>query len=175
MESIRKIASRVLRIFLLSKNEYGLPRALKRYNNSDYVIQEKAKFIFYLSIILVLTMISLVFLTIYIQVKNPVYGGPYFPVLIPQIVVFFVFLGCLILLTKGYYSFSAHLMLISALLTIWLVVFFAKSDALGRLDTLFYVFAALSMAPLLTGKKSTSIFIYSLINIALVVGFVVFF
>ncbi|KAB2869419.1 MAG: PAS domain S-box protein [Bacteroidales bacterium] len=175
MESIRKIASRVLRIFLLSKNEYGLPRALKRYNNSDYVIQEKAKFIFYLSIILVLTMISLVFLTIYIQVKNPVYGGPYFPVLIPQIVVFFVFLGCLILLTKGYYSFSAHLMLISALLTIWLVVFFDKSDALGRLDTLFYVFAALSMAPLLTGKKSVSIFVYSLINIALVIGFIVFF
>lgn len=175
MESIRKIVSRIFNTFWLSKNEYGLPKALKRYNNSDYVIQEKAKFIFYLSIILVLTMVSLVLLTVYIQVKNPVYGGPYFPVLIPQVVVFFVFLGCLILLTKGYYSFSAHLMLVSALLTIWLVVFFDKSDALGRLDTLFYVFAALSMAPLLMGKKSTSIFIYSMINIALVVGFVVFF
>jgi len=175
MESIQKISSKILDKLLLSRNEYGLPKALSRYNNSDYVIQEKAKFIFYLSIILVLTMVSLVLLTIYVQVKNPVYGGPYFPVLIPQIVVFFIFLGCLILLIKGYYSFSSHLMLISALLTIWLVVFFDKSDALGRLDTLFYVFAALSMAPLLTGKKSVSIFVYSLINIALVVVFIVFF
>ena len=87
MESIRKIVSRIFNTFWLSKNEYGLPKALKRYNNSDYVIQEKAKFIFYLSIILVLTMVSLVLLTIYIQVKNPVYGGPYFPVLIPQATV----------------------------------------------------------------------------------------
>lgn len=175
MESILNIVRRIFKTSLLSKNDYGLPKALKRYNNSDYVIQEKAKFIFYLSIILVLTMVSLVLLTIYIQVKNPVYGGAYFPVLIPQIVVFFIFLACLILLIKGYYSFSAHLMLTSALLTIWLVVFFDKSDALGRLDTLFYIFAALSMAPLLTGKKSVNIFVYSLINIALVIGFIVFF
>ena len=175
MDSLQKIVRIVRDFLLLSKNEVGLPRALHRYNKSDYVLQEKAKFVFYLSIILVFTMVFLVFLTMYIQVQNPVYGRPYLPVLVPQIVAFFVFLVCMVVLAKGYYSFAANLMLISALLAVWLVIAFDKSDALGRLDTLFYVFAALSMAPLLAGKWRYSVFIYPLVNILLVVGFVVFF
>lgn len=175
MDSFQKIVPKALDLLLLSKNERGLPKALYRYNNSDYVTQEKAKFVFYLSIILVFTMVSLVFLTMYIQVQNPVYGKPYLPVLAPQVVAFFVFLTCVAVLVKGYYNIAANIMLISALLTVWLVIAFDKSDALGRLDTLFYIFALLSMTPLLAGKRSYSVFVYSLVNILLVVGFVVLF
>ncbi|HNV52656.1 MAG TPA: PAS domain S-box protein, partial [Tenuifilaceae bacterium] len=161
--------------FWLSKNEYGLPKALKRYNKSDYVVQEKAKFVFYLSIILAFAMFSLVILTWYIQLYNPAYGKPYLPVLAPQITVFFIFLLCIIVLVKGFYNLAANLMLISSLVAVWVVVYFDKSEAIGRLDTIFYTFAALTMVPLLTGKRSVSIFIYTIINIIVIACFVIFF
>ncbi len=152
-----------------------LPKILHRYTESDFITKQKAKFVLYLIGILILTMLFLVVVTSYIQILNPIYGRPYMPVIVPQIVVLLVFIICLIALLRGYYNLSANLMLVSAIAAVWMVIWFDKSEAIGRLDTLAYIFASLTMAPLLIGKRSIYIFLYSIINIGLVVGFVLLF
>lgn len=165
----------VLGFFLPNRSNNGLPGALSCYRQSDYVIQEKAKFVFYLSIILVFTMAALVLSTIYVQILIPVYGRPYLPVLAPQIVAFFVFLCCSVILLKGYYVAASYLMIISGLVAVWLVVVFDKSDAPGRLDTIFFAFAVLSMMPLISRRHSYGIFVFSLANILMVIALSVLF
>ena len=152
-----------------------LPKILHRYTSSDYITQQKAKFILYLSVVLILSVLFLILVTSYIQILNPKYGKPYMPVIGPQIVALFVFILCLVVLLKGYFNLSANLIMISSITAVWMVIWFDKSEAIGRLDTLAYLFASLTMAPLLIGKRSFYIFLYSFINIVLVVGFVLIF
>jgi PAS domain S-box-containing protein len=157
------------------KNGNELPKILHRYSDSDFITKQKAKFVLYLSAVLIITMFFLIITTSYIQILNPIYGKPYLPVIGPQIVVLLVFILCLFVLLRGHYNLSANLMLISAIAAVWMVVWFDKSGALGRLDTLSFIFASLTMAPLLIGKRSLYIFLYTFINICFVIGFVIYF
>lgn len=149
----------------------SLPRALKSYEQADFVVQQSARFIYYLSIILIFTMFFLIASTTYLQILNPVYGGPFLPILIPLSSVLLVFICCYIILIKGYYHFAANLMVISSLISVWIVIINDKSLGVGRLDTIAYIFSALTMVPFLVGDKKYLILVYSFVNVIMMLVF----
>lgn len=149
----------------------SLPKALKGYEQADFVVQQSARFIYYLSIALIFTMFFLIASTTYLQIANPVYRGPFLPILIPLTTVLFIFVCCYFILIKGYYHFAANLMVFSSMITVWTVMVNDESLGLGRLDTIAYIFSVLTMVPFLVGDKKYLILVYSFLNVIMLFVF----
>lgn len=148
-----------------------LPEFLKFYRNSDYVDQQRAKFIFYLSISLLITVGLLFMYSLILRSLETNTKIDNILVLIPLVILFAAVCVCLWLLKKGFYNTSANILPVIVTLTAWSVIFTAKTSVLVRLDTIVYVFAALSMVPLLIGKKKYIILFYSAANILILIVF----
>lgn len=148
---------------------------LKVYKDSDFIVQHKTRFLYRLFIASIITVSVVIGLTLLVQIRNPIYGGPYWPVIIPQLLLLFVCLVCLYLLLKGYYYFAANVLLVFAFLAVWVVIFSDRNHFLIRLDTVVYVLAILSMVPLLTIRNKYIIFVYTAANVFILNAFVLFF
>jgi PAS domain S-box-containing protein len=142
-----------------------LPGILSRYRNSDFVVQQKVRFTFYLNLALIACLALLIITTGIIQINSPVYNGLYLPVLIPEISVLFLFGLCLFLLVRGHYGWAANLLLGSAMFAVWIVILVDKGEAIFRMDTIAILLALLPMAALLLRSRKYSIFIYGVVNI----------
>ncbi|PKL38101.1 MAG: hypothetical protein CVV44_13115 [Spirochaetae bacterium HGW-Spirochaetae-1] len=142
-----------------------LPGPLKVYENADFTMQLKARFMYYLSV----TSIGIVtFITSYsyfIQLTGEGYGGLNYPVLLSETVGIAIFLGCLILLKKGYYALASHFLLSAALILIWIVMIVDRGDAVSRLDSLVMIVPILSMIPLVVSRYKQVILLYVAANI----------
>ncbi len=152
-----------------------LPRLLKVYEGRDYMTRQRAKFIFYLSISL---LISILFLIVNRMISHPlsnVSDTTHLSVLLPMVVLFLMISACFILLLKGFYSASAYLLPVLVMAITWLIMFSEDADALVRLDTVANIFAALSMVPLLIGKKKYTLLLFPAVNIMILFVFVAYY
>ncbi|MFN8208832.1 MAG: PAS domain S-box protein, partial [Bacteroidales bacterium] len=142
-----------------------LPEILGRYKNSDFVVQQKVRFTFYLNLALIICLFLLIITTGFIQINSTVYNGFYFPVLLPEASVLLLFCFCLFLLIRGHYGWAANLLLGSAMCAVWIVILVDKGEAILRMDTIAILLALLPMAALLLRSRRYSIFIYGAVNI----------
>ena len=149
-----------------------LPKSLKFYINSDYTIQLKTRFIYYLILSALFLLTILILSSSYTQLNNPAIGKLYLPVLIPELITFLIIIVCLILLLRGNYGFAAHLFMISAFLSVWAVIYFYQADIVARLDTIVIIIALMSLAPLFITKFKLTVFIYLIGNIVVLIGMV---
>ncbi len=104
--------------FIKDKNKIEnqiLPKALKYYFNAEFSVQQKVRFLYYLLFSFIALMIIVIFYTAYLQLINPIYGTLYFPILLPEIAVLFIFVICYFLVISGYYNIAVHLFYISAI------------------------------------------------------------
>ncbi|HPJ46568.1 MAG TPA: PAS domain S-box protein [Tenuifilaceae bacterium] len=148
---------------------------LKVYSNANYVTQQRAKFILYLCFVLFVTVLSLIFLRLYFHPLSNIHNTSHLTVLLPLVLVFFVNILCLVLLVKGYYKISANLLPIIVLAIVWLIIFIGENTLLARLNTVVYIFAVLSMLPLLIQEKSYVILLIATFNIIVLLTFILLF
>lgn len=146
----------------------SFPKLLWRYKNSDYITQEGAKFIYYLCVTVVLTILLLFTLRLFSEPFTNFVTYVHLFVFLASIA------GCFLLLIKGYYLFISHLIPVVVMIATWGLMFFERGSILVRMDTVVNLFIAFSMFPLLAGRAKSAILIYTGINIALVFVFTVY-
>ncbi|MBN1145032.1 MAG: PAS domain S-box protein [Bacteroidales bacterium] len=152
-------------------NTNHLPALLNKYAESDYILQQRAKFIYYLCIILGSTAMLLIGFRLLSGFISPVFDQSLKVVVLPLTSHIFIILLCLWLLRKGYYNFTANLILLLIMVTNWLIMFFEKQSPLIILDNVVYILAVLSMLPLIFTRRKSMILVYTAINIVILFVF----
>jgi|WetSurSiteA1Bulk_404760.scaffolds.fasta_scaffold00086_7 PAS domain S-box-containing protein len=143
---------------------------LRKYEDADFTTKLKARFVFYLIISVIAGVFLAIVYTVYIQLRIPPYRIST-AVVLPQLVLMLIFLGCIVILKKGYYQLTAHSLMIAALFVAWFVLFMDNSGPLIRLDTMVIVVASLSMLPLVIMKNRNVFILYIGVNLLILVVF----
>ncbi len=149
---------------------------LKNYEGRDFVTRMKARFFLYLSLVLVLALPVSGLYTAYINLHSHAMGYSLnMGVLIAEFVAFIIIITIIHQLYKGRFSLSAHLLVSSAFLVIWAVIFLDRSSAITRLDTIGFIIAFLGILPLAITRRKYVIIAYTSANIAALLLFFYFF
>ncbi len=158
---------------IMSSDSYPirLPRLLQAYNNSEYAMQQRAKFIYYLCILLACTASFLIIFRLLSGFISPVFNQSLKVVVLPLTALVITILFCLWLLYRGYYNLTANLLPLLIIITTWLIMFFEEQTPLIKLDSVVNILAALSMLPLLFARRKSMILVYTAINILILVVF----
>lgn len=154
---------------------HRLPSLLKFYSKSNYVTQQRAKFLFYLCITLIGTIFLLIALRLYFHPLKNVQDPSHITNLLPLAITFLLLFFCLFLLIKGYYRASSVLLPVIILGVIWLIMFTEQNQIIARLNTVVYVFMVLSILPLLIQKRNYIILLVTAVNILILIGFTIFY
>jgi PAS domain S-box-containing protein len=154
------------------KGQTTLPKALRKYENADFTIQQRVRFLFYLIIaILVCLAMSIVYTGI-VQLLSSSYHSLYLPVLIPELILMIVVGVCLFLNIRGHYSVSSHVLLASTLATVWIVMWTDRNDSVSRLDTVVFILGILTMLPLVVINYKWATFLYIFLNVGMLFVFI---
>ncbi len=152
-----------------------LDRVLQKYENSDFVVQMKVRFFFFLCLIILVLLPVLIIYTAFLHLQNPTLGYKIdFAILLPVIVTFILVIVILLLLLRGYFAVSAHIVLILLLITAWTIIIEDRSFIVSRLDTIAFIFCILTLTPLAVVRNGTAIVIYGGINLAMLFAFTFF-
>ncbi len=154
---------------------HKLSNLLKFYSKSNYVTQQRAKFLFYLCISLMFTVLLLIVLRLYFHPLSNTQDPSHLTNLLPLAITFLLFFFCLFLLIKGYYKASSIMLPIIVLGVIWLIMFTEQNQIIARLNTVVYVFMVLSILPLLIQKRNYIILLATALNIFILIVFTIFY
>ena len=150
-----------------------LPKVLSCYKDSDFAVQQKARFVYHLMIAALVAVFLLLFSTAYVQLNSVEYSGIYLPILLPEILLLILFGLCLILLIKGHITIASNLFIIFSMICVWYIMWTGKGNVVARLDTIVFIIALISLTPLFIEKFKLTVFIYIVTNIILlVIGFI---
>jgi PAS domain S-box-containing protein len=156
----------------MTERSQEIPKILKAYQEKDFGLQARANFFYRVTIVMALSMLVVILYTGIIQLQSPDFGYLYFPVLIPEILIFLLILLSLYLLITGRFRLSTHMLVVSSFLAIWAIIFLDKSTTISRFDTVVYIFAVSSMLPLILQRGRISMQIYIGVNILIVAIFI---
>ena len=138
---------------------------LGKYKNENYVLRQKAKVVFSICFASVLLCIYMLFINIAVT-KVPMAGN------IPIIIATFLLLFFCWMIKNGNYVIASHLMLISMFLAVWAVMFMGSADLpIDKVDSIVFIFGALSITPIVIAEKKLGILFYYLINIITLIFF----
>lgn len=142
-------------------------KILKAYKNSSFTIQLKARFLFYMYLTVLFATITVLTYTLYANLNDPLLHNSVNQELLLYFIVALVvnFLG-LYFLIRGYFTFSAHVLLLCSLCLVWLSIFTSKTNIVSRLDTVVFAVVLLSVMPIVITKRGFVFFIYAILNIA---------
>jgi PAS domain S-box-containing protein len=136
--------------------------ALSRYSGQDYDLQLKARFFFGVNLFNLVMIFAIIAYSLYIQNI----GFPDNEIIIALLALSLLFVsGAMILLIRGRFSLSTHLIILANQLTIWAVIAFDRSHVVSRLDTITYTFCIISLLPLCVKRNATVFFLYGSLNI----------
>ncbi len=147
----------------------NLENTLRAFDDQDYILKKKAVFLYYFIWAAIFVTVALLFSTTIFQTLS--YGKFRLATFIPLVVLILVFAYCLLILTKGKFSLSANILVLSSLIGVWTIIFLDVSSILTRTNTIVYIFAALSMLPLIVDNKK-KIFLYGILNLLVLFVFI---
>jgi signal transduction histidine kinase len=149
-----------------------LDRAIRRYDGADAAMRMKVR-VFLLATLLMLAIVPiLIAYSSYGQLHNPALGNRLnFVVLVPEAIAFLLFLLGLALLVRGHFTIAAHLILVTAMLTIWTVMFVDRSGVLSSMDTIVFVAGMVTLTPLALTRRKWIILAYGAGNLAMLATF----
>jgi PAS domain S-box-containing protein len=147
------------------KGKQVLPKHLSKFDNSDFGIQQRVRFLYYLCFALIAGVTIIIFYTGILQVSNPIYGKLYFPVLIPEFLILLIVIACLTLLIKGHFTYAAHILIGSTFCIIWFGMLMDRGESISRLDGIVFVIGILTMLPLLVINYRRAFLFYVVANI----------
>ncbi len=143
---------------------------LKQYSNADFATRQKASFIFHFSFWLIVSMVLIIITTSYIH--NIRYQSVYWPIILPEIGLLFIFIAGIFLLVRGYFLVTSHLLIVTSFVCAWIVIWLDKSGSVSRLDTLVIIVALLNTTPFFVQKRTWVVLLYGALNIFSLVIFV---
>ncbi len=161
----------------ISKNPYlrlesKISGILKAYKSNNFTLQLKARVFFNICIAAIFALLILIASSTYVQLHGPENKLNY-QILIPTVVLLIVFIVSLFLLIKGKYNIASHLFLISANICVWYIMFFSKTGHIViKFDTIVIVLAIINSIPLFIHKYKSTIIIYIVVNLLLLLFFV---
>lgn len=138
-----------------------LARVLRNYAERDFVLQQKARVVAVICLLLLCIMPIILVHSYYLQTNV---GFLNLRVLIPELVGLILFAAALWILVKGYYQIAAHLLIISALAVAWTVMFVSRFSILVQMDTIVYVMAIMTMTALFIYRQKWAIPFYFAVN-----------
>jgi two-component sensor histidine kinase len=145
-----------------------LDRILKKYEAADLAIQMKARIVFIICLVILGIIPILILYSASAHLINPDFGYRlYLPIILPLVFVFFLVLGILVLLIRGYFVASVHLILLILFMAVWTVMFFDRSSAITRLDTVAFVIGIMTLTPMVIIRRPYTILLYGAGNILL--------
>mgnify|MGYP006287734001 FL=1 len=149
-----------------------LSHLLKRYEDRAFVIRLKARFIAYCFLTEAIVILVAIVYSGVAQLSNPLYGYAFnLKILGPLAGGFVLSLLGIGILARGYYTLSAHFLVVCGLATVWTVIYVDQTYALSRLDSIVFVIALLALLPIVILKRPFGMVVYAAINIALLYGF----
>lgn len=155
-----------------SQKKNKLPRLLKGYENYDFIVQQRARLVFYLLIVAIITTLFVLIKTMVNQATGSIDGRLNILMLIPIFMGVLLYLLSLFLLIKGYYNFSVNAILSIGITVIWLALMRSDDLSIARIDGIAYVYVVLSMVPLMIKKGKYLSFLYSFLCIGFLIWFV---
>ena len=81
----------------------------------------------------------------------------------------------LFLLSRGRFFLSAHLLVLLIIVTDWFVIIVDPQDPVARLNSFVYSICILGILPLVINRRKRAIFIYGVLNVLFLAGFIHFF
>lgn len=146
----------------------GIDRVLKHYAKADFVTQMKARFLMFLCVAILFILPVVLLYTAYIQQDTPNYDQFLsLNILIPEIVCAAFMVILIMVLRRGYFAISAHLVLLTALACAWTVMILDRAVTLARLDTIVYILGLLCMTPLVVSRRKAAFLLYVPLNLIL--------
>ncbi|MCP4023668.1 MAG: hypothetical protein GY729_17620, partial [Desulfobacteraceae bacterium] len=143
-----------------------LKKLLKEYETQGVELQLKAKFV----LLMILCAIGIIILSI---IYNVCLTGLRSILLYPQSIGLGVMLISFLLLIKGYYQITIHLIFIICFSVAWTVLFGeAANSLLIKMDTIVYITGILAATPLMLFNNRKPMVVYFLINFLIFAGFV---
>ena len=137
---------------------------LGAYDNSTYLLNQKSRIIFGICIT-ILIIIPVLGIVNFIR-------GDTIEVQFPLIVGFIITIVIITLLKRGYFSISAHLMLIIVLFSGWGTMFFdTDKNAIVVMDTVVFIPGLLVLTSVAIMKRKSAILLYTAVNICILIIF----
>lgn len=159
----------------METKNHKLPNLLRCYSNSNFITRQRAKFLFYLCVALMTTVLLLISFKLYFRPISNSQDPSHFTNLIPIIILFLLFVFYLFLLIRGHYKVTSIVLPITILGVIWFIMVMDENQLIARIDTIVYVFMVLSVLPLLIQKRNYIILLTAALNVLALVGFTFFF
>jgi PAS domain S-box-containing protein len=141
-----------------------LPILLKYYQDKEFSKQLKARFV------LVFTSIFLVTISA-ITVYSTLVANSFYFVIFPLSVLILVVVSSLILLIRGKYLLSIHIILGTSFIVTWFILFFEPVSALNKTNSIVYIIALLSAIPFLFSEQRKHMLLYFAFNIIFFLGY----
>jgi PAS domain S-box-containing protein len=153
----------------------GFSKLLRKYDREGFIEQQRIKFTYYLCLVLIVFVGFLILNRMFFHPVTIRNDPSHIKILLPQIFLFLSVIVCFIILLKGYYNAAASLIPPILMITMWAVMFMSRDTILTRFDTIVYIFAVLSIIPLLVKRRYIILLIYPLINIVVLAIFLYIF
>ena len=146
---------------------------LKPYANADYALQHKARFVARACVVLAIISPVAILYNVWLTLSSSALGHSVNPIVIGTLVVgTFILAPVLLLLSKGRFSLATHLLTTACFGVFWTIMLVDKATAVARLDTIVFVLAVLTMAPLSVTRRGWVIAAYAAANILALVVFI---
>jgi len=136
---------------------------LHKYENSDFIIQQKVKILLSLCVTLMFVIITL-FGTYIIQRET----DPW--IILPMAIAGLLLIVCITLIKYGYFHIAAHTILVVSSSVIWITMVTQSGTLLDRLDSVAMVIGFMTFTALLVSKRSAVVIGYGVANILLFIG-----
>jgi len=149
-----------------------LDRALSAYAQADLDRQLKARFFIVLCLVVLSMLVTLIIVGGLIQYLTV---SQIFPsIIVPLVASIICILFALLMLIRGHFFFSANLLVIIAIVTIWTVILSDPGSPLARLDSFIFIIGIIGLLPLVVNERRSIIFVYGFANIILLFSFILF-
>ena len=149
-----------------------IERAMSSYDQSDLHLKMKARFFFGICLVLLALITIVIIYTTIFQLHSPETGYRIdFRVLLPALACSLVAASAFILLIRGRFSISAHLILFGTMVALWTSMFLDRSPIIARLDSIVLCIGLLSMTPLAVTRYKSATILYAFLNIVLLFGY----
>ena len=150
-------------------SDVSLPDILSIYKDSDFIIKQKVRFMFYLIWVAIIGTGFLITSTIYVQIGSVEYDKIFYPIIGAEILLILFFGFCQFLTIRGKYILASFLFISITMVCVWFIMWTDTGNIIARFDTVVIILALLTLIPLITKKRKYAIFIYIIVNIILLI------
>ncbi len=134
----------------------------QKYENRDFIIQQKVKILLSICVTLALVIITD---TVAMILQGETDPGIYVPLALGVLALS----SGAILIKYGYFAVAAHELLIFAMSVAWITIFTESGELLARLDTVSIIIGFMTFMSLIVSKYNLVILGYSVVNIILLI------